>query len=299
MIRREGDGHAIDWDYLGRTTRQAVRFLDNAIEVGRWPAPQIGAMAQGNRKIGLGVMGFAEMLIQLGVPYASERATALAEELMQVLAEQALAASEELARQRGVFPNWEKSVYARQDVRVRNATRTSIAPTGTISIIAGTSPSIEPLFALAYRRQHVLEGQSLVELNPLFVSYARDKGFYSEGLIRQLQTGRSLSQSTQVPESAKGLFQTALEIAPSDHLRIQAAFQRHVDNAVSKTVNLPESASPDDVAAVYRQAWECGLKGITIFRYGSKEEQVLRLGAEETPEDREHLVRCDPGECRL
>ena len=245
------------------------------IEVSRWPAPAITALTRGNRKVGLGVMGFAELLILLGIPYASERALALADELMHFLDQEALAASRQLADERGVFPNLERSVDAHQGLRLRNATRTSVAPTGTISIIAGTSASIEPLFALAYRRENVLGGETLTEVNPLLLRHAREKGFHSEKFVRELQARGSLSGMADVPPEARELFRTALEIAPEDHLRVQAAFQKHTDNAVSKTINVPQGATVEDVAAVYRRAWEWGLKGITVFRYGSKGQQVL------------------------
>jgi ribonucleoside-diphosphate reductase alpha chain len=299
MVRQEGNVYAVDWDRLSRTTRLGLRFLDDVIEVSRWPASQITAITRANRKVGLGVMGFAELLIRLGIPYASERALTLADELMRCLAEQARAAAHDLAHERGVFPNWERSVYARQGLRLRNATCTSIAPTGTISIIAGTSAGIEPLFALAYRRQHVLGGQTLTELNALLLRYARQHGFYSERFVQDLQARGSLAGVPGVPPAAKELFQTALEIDPEDHLRIQVAFQRHTDNAVSKTINLPQGATAEAVAAIYRRAWEEGLKGITVFRYGSKGQQVLQLGVDETPEEREYFSRCDPESCKL
>lgn len=299
MVRREADGYAVDWPKLAQTTQLAIRFLDDVIAVGRWPAPQIVEMVRGNRKIGLGVMGFAELLILLGIPYRSVRAVSVAEELMQYIFEQARDISRRLARERGVFPNWERSRLAEQGVRLRNATCTSIAPTGTISILAGTSASIEPLFALAYRRENVLGGQTLTELNPLFIRYARERGFYSEELVRQLESRGSLVGIPAVPQPARELFQTALEIAPEEHLRIQAAFQKHVDNAVSKTINLPHSATADEVFSIYQRAWEWQLKGITIFRYGSKDQQVLKLGVEETPDEREHFARCDPSDCKL
>jgi ribonucleoside-diphosphate reductase alpha chain len=299
MVRCEAaGGHAVDWEKLARTARLGIRFLDNVVEVGRWPAPQVASATQANRKVGLGVMGFAEMLILLGIPYASGRAETLADELMRCVQGEALAASHGLAHERGVFPNWERSVYGREGLRLRNATRTSIAPTGTLSILAGTSAGIEPLFGLAYRR-HVLGGQTLVELNPLFLRYARQQGFYSERLVQGLLERGSLAGLDDVPQTAKDLFRTALEITPEDHLRIQAAFQRHTDNAVSKTVNLPRSATAAEAAAVYRRAWELGLKGITVYRYGSKGEQVLQLGAGETPEEHEHFSPCDPHACKL
>jgi len=298
MVRREGDAFAIDWEKLADLVKLTMRFLDNVIDASRWPVAETAEIAKANRKVGLGVMGFAEMLILLGVSYDSDRAVAVAEELMRFLADQARAASQELAHERGVFPNWPRSVYARQGLRLRNATCTSIAPTGTLSIIAGTSAGIEPLFALAYRR-HVLDGQTLVDVNPLFLRHAREQGFYSERLMQQLQERGSLTSLADVPTSAKALFPTALDIAPEAHLAIQAAFQKYVDNAVSKTINLPQTATPENIAAIYRQAWEMGLKGITVFRYGSKGQQVLELGSEETPEEHEHFVRCDPQSCRL
>jgi len=298
MVRAGATGNVIDWERLARTARLGVRLLDDMIEVGRWPAPQIASATLANRKVGLGIMGFAELLILLGIPYASDRAVALADELMPFIDGEALAASHGLGHERGVFPNWDRSVYGRERLRLRNATRTSIAPTGTLSIIAGTSAGIEPLFALAYRR-HVLGGQTLVELNPLFLRYAKQEDFYSDRLVQDLVTRGSLAGLDAVPQAVKDLFRTALEIAPEDHLRIQAAFQRHTDNSVSKTINLPQSATAEEVAAVHRRAWELGLKGITVYRYGSKEEQVLQLGAGESPAEREHFAHCDPHACKL
>jgi ribonucleoside-diphosphate reductase alpha chain len=299
MLRQGAEGFTIDWEKLARTVRLGVRFLDDVLEVGRWPAPRIESATLANRKLGLGVMGFAEMLILLSVSYASDRAVVLAEELMRFVNEEALAASRGLADERGVFPNWDRSVYARDALRVRNVTRTSVAPTGTLSIIAGTSAGIEPLFALAYRREHVLGNQTLVELNPLFLRHARREGFFSDQLVQELLARGSLVGLDAVPRAAKELFRTALEITPEDHLRVQAAFQRHTDNAVSKTVNLPHTATAAEVATVYRRAWELALKGVTVYRYGSQGEQVFRLGVSERPEGREHFARCDPHACRL
>lgn len=299
VLRNENGGFAVDWEKLRSTARHAVRFLDDVIEVGRWPASQIDNAVHANRKIGLGVMGLADMLVAMGVPYVSRDAASLAEELMEFIAREARAASEELAGERGVFPNWRRSIYARNNRRLRNATCTSIAPTGTIGIIAGTSASIEPLFALAYHRKHVLEEQTMTELNPLFERYARRHGFYSQRLACELQLRGTLREIEGVPAEARELFRTALEIAPAEHLRIQAAFQKHVDNAVSKTINLPESAAVGDIAEIYQQSWKMALKGVTIYRYGSKGKQVLNLGAAETPDEREHFARCDPHACKL
>jgi ribonucleoside-diphosphate reductase alpha chain len=299
MVRRSGRGQAIDWEKLTRTVHLGLRFLDNVIEVGRWPAEAITAQTRANRKVGLGVMGFAELLILLGIPYASDQAVAVADELMRHIAGEALTASHQLAHERGVFPSWEQSIYAREGLQLRNATRTSIAPTGTLSLIAGTSASIEPLFALAYHRENVLDGRSLNEFNPLFLRYARRARFASNELLAALEVSGSLAKLPGVPREARELFRTALEIAPEDHLRIQTAFQRHVDNAVSKTINLPHTATAEDVRRIYLSAWELGLKGVTVYRYGSKGQQVLQLGLDEAPEEREHFARCDPHACKL
>ena len=300
MLQDRGDGGTgIDWDRLRDTARKAVRFLDDVIEVNRYPVPELDRMARGNRKIGLGVMGFADMLIRLGVSYDSDTAVGLGASVMKVLSEEALEASRALAAERGVFENWKGSVYEARGLKVRNATRTAVAPTGTIGIIAGTSPSIEPLFALAYRRSHVLEGETLYEVNPLLRELAERHGLDVEGLVgRVRETGR-LADVEDVPLRLKELFVTSLEIPCERHLQMQAAFQRHTDNSVSKTVNLPEDASPEDVGRAYQRAWELGLKGITVFRYGSLSKQVLELGAGEQGFQYDHAARCDPGECKL
>jgi len=300
MLRdREDGGTAIDWDRLRATVRKAVRFLDDVVEVNRYPVPKLERMARGNRKIGLGVMGFSDMLIRLGVSYDSDTAVRLGASVMKFLSEEALEASKELAAERGVFENWRGSVYEGQGLEVRNATRTAVAPTGTIGIIAGTSPSIEPLFALAYRRSNVLEGETLHEVNPLLRELAERHGLDVEDLVvRVRETGR-LADVEDVPLRLKELFATALEIPYERHLQMQAAFQKHTGNSVSKTVNLPEDASPEDVGRTYRRAWELGLKGITVFRYGSLSRQVLELGAGEQGFQYDHAARCDPGECKL
>jgi ribonucleoside-diphosphate reductase alpha chain len=299
MVRDGTNGKEVDREKLRRTVRLAVRFLDDVVEVSRWPAPEIAAMVSRNRKIGLGVMGFAEMLILLGIPYAGSRAVALAESIMELISGQAAVASGELAEERGVFPEWEGSIHARAGRKLRNATLTSIAPTGTVSIIAGTSAGIEPLFALAYSREHVLGEETLPEVNPLFLRHAEARGFYSEDLLRELRWRGVLAGIPGVPPEDRDLFRTALEIAPEDHLRIQVAFQKHVDNAVSKTINMPEASTEEDVAAIYRRAWELGLKGITVYRYGSKGQQVLNLGVEKGPEEYEHFARCDRHTCEF
>lgn len=297
---RERDGRAeLDRDKLRATVRTAVRFLDDVIEVGRFPVPEIERITRANRKIGLGVMGFAEFLIRLGVSYDSDDAVRLADEVMGLIAEEARETSAALAAERGVFPNWEGSVHEREGRRLRNATQTAIAPTGTISIIAGASASIEPLFALAYRRSHVLEEETLHEVNPLFLRALEELGLDADAVVPAVIETGSLRGAAGVPASLARLFVTALEIPPDRHLEIQAAFQRHVDNSVSKTVNLPESATPDDVARIYRRAWELGLKGITLYRYGSKDTQVLEIGRGEGAAQYDHGAQCDPTESRV
>jgi ribonucleoside-diphosphate reductase alpha chain len=256
-------------------------------------------MTRGTNKIGLGVMGFAEMLIRLGVSYDSAEAVRLAEDVMRVVADETLATSQLLAEERGVFPCWKGGAHEAQGVRVRHATRTAIAPTGTLSLIAGTSASIEPLFALAYRRTHVLEGQVLCEVAPLLHEYLDRHGADTERLTEQVMEKGRLSDIQDIPEELKQIFVTALEIPPERHLQVQAAFQRHVDNAVSKTINLPHDARAEDVRQAYWQAWELGLKGITIYRYGSKSAQVLELGAHEESHHYDHASPCDPEECKI
>lgn len=308
MVRGRGAGATVDRDRLARTVRVAVRFLDDVVTVNSYPTEELARAARRNRKIGLGVMGFAEMLIQLGVSYDSDRAVELADDTMELVDREALEASKDLARERGVYPAWEGSGHQQEGLRVRNATRISIAPTGTISILADTSPSIEPLFAVAYRRKHVLGEEadgdkngaaSIGELNPLLLRELERRDLDRDRIVaRVLETG-TLQEVEDVPEELRRLFVTALEVPPDRHLEIQAAFQRHTDNSVSKTINLPADAEPGDVASIYRRAWEKGLKGITIYRFGSKESQVVEMGSGEEAHEVEHRAECDPDECRL
>ena len=267
----------IDWKLLEETIYTSVRFLDNIIEINNYMLPQIKSMAKGNRKIGLGVMGWAEMLIKLEIPYASDYAIFLAEKLMEFINAKSKEASSELSKERGIFPNWRKSIfYSNQPLR--NATRTSIAPTGTISIIANTSSSIEPLFALALSRKNVLKNQTLSEVNEFFVSYLKKKNLFSAEIIRHVQKEGTISRFTSVTQEVKELFRTAHEIDYNWHIRHQIAFQKHTDNAVSKTINLPNNATIEDVERAYFSAWRLKAKGITIYREGSKSSQVLNKG---------------------
>jgi len=300
-LRRQGPQHAFDWDAFRDLVRLGVRFLDDVVEVNRYPSSALEAMARGNRKIGLGVMGLAETLIRLGVAYDSPEAGRLASDIARGLRETADDASAELAGERGVFPNWRESVFGRAHQPRRNATVLSIAPTGTISLIAGTTSGIEPLFGIAYTRSHVLGGRALPEVSPFFAEHMDARGLDWRPLIPVILRTGSVQDVAGVPEDLKRVFRCALDIDPMDHLRMQAAFQAHVDNAVSKTVNLPFAAGVDVVERVYREAHRMGLKGITVFRYGSRSEQVLSLGAKPHDErfDLAHLTSCDPGACRV
>ena len=280
MVAYKNGQPYIDYDKLSQTVKLAVRFLDNVIEVNQFPLPEIERMTKTTRKIGLGVMGFADMLIQLGIPYDSEQGLATAEEVARFISEEADKASLELARERGTFPAFQGSIYDVPDgPHFRNASRTTIAPTGSLSIIANCSSGIEPLFALSYVR-HILEGEEFVEVNPYFEEAARRGGFYSQDLMRQLAQGKRLKDIKEVPEQMKRLFVTAHDISPEWHVKMQAAFQKFTDSAVSKTVNFPHEATPEDVAKVYMLAYKERLKGITIYRDRSRESQVLTLGAE-------------------
>ncbi|RIK97314.1 MAG: adenosylcobalamin-dependent ribonucleoside-diphosphate reductase [Proteobacteria bacterium] len=282
----------IDWECLGRAVDLGVRFLDDVIEASRYPLPAIARTVHGNRKIGLGVMGFADLLVDLGVPYDSPDATALGEQLMGRIHARAEQASERLAEERGTFPNWEGSRAHARGRRLRNATVTSIAPTGTISILAGSSGGIEPYFALAFVR-HVLDGQRLPETNARFEAALRAAGAHREELVARVRREGSARRIPELPEPVRRLFPTAYDIAPERHLDVQQAFQRHVDNAVSKTINLPADATPEDVRQIYRSAWRRGLKGVTVFRESSKGVAVLVRGEQGAVEVPDHYA----GDC--
>ncbi|HDR06595.1 MAG TPA: TSCPD domain-containing protein, partial [Candidatus Coatesbacteria bacterium] len=276
-----GDTHEIDWDKLARTVHDAVHFLDNVIDLNCYPLEEIAEKTKANRKIGLGVMGFTDMLVRLWVPYNSAEAVKIAGEVMAFIQSEAAEASGKLAERRGLFPNYPHSSFAREKgPKLRNAALTTIAPTGSISIIAGCSSGIEPYFALAFYRR-VLDDDRLPEVNPLFREAAEKRGFASEELFRKVAERGSVSELDEVPEEVRRIFVTAHEIEPADHIRIQAAFQQHVDAAVSKTINFPKSATEDQIAEAYRLAYELGCKGITVYRDGSRESQVLNVGREE------------------
>ena len=273
------DGHArIDYDKLRTTVQTAVRFLDDVIDMNNYPLPEIRHMTVGNRKIGLGVMGFADMLIALGIPYDSDEALAMAQELMSFIQEESGAASCNLARERGPFPNYDVSVFPeRGGAKRRNATTTTIAPTGTISIIGGVSSGIEPIFALSYTR-NVMDNDHLVEVHPLFDAEMRRRGLYSVERMTELSKMGTLRHMESIPEDVARVYVTAHDISPEAHLRMQAAFQKYTENAVSKTVNFPSDATRDDIRKVFVLAYRLGCKGVTVYRDKSRDEQVLNIG---------------------
>jgi len=268
---------AVDYEALKDVVFWSVRFLDNTIDMSKYPLAEIGEMVRGNRKIGLGVMGFADLLYQLKIPYNSERAFELAEEVMGFIQKESHEASKCLAEKRGVFENFDKSIFSnRKGCTYRNASTTTIAPTGTLSIIANCSSGVEPLFALSFVR-NVMDNDKLLEVNQYFEKVAREKGFYSTELMDTIALEGGIQHIDEIPEDVRKVFVTAHDISPECHIRMQAAFQNHTDNAVSKTVNLPSDATVDDVLKIYNLAYELGCKGVTIYRDGSKENQVLSV----------------------
>ena len=274
------DQKEIDWEKLEKTVKVAVHFLDNVIDMNEYPLKRIKEMTEANRKIGLGAMGFADMLIKMGIKYNSEEGILIAEKLMKFVLEKTIDASRQLAKERGAFPNLGKSIYAKHaKMRLRNATLTTIAPTGSISIIAGCSSGIEPLFALSYVRK-ILDNERLVEVHPYFEKIAKKENFYSPELIKQIAEKGSIEAIEEIPWHVRELFVTSFDITPSWHIRMQAAFQRHTHNAVSKTVNFPHESTEEDIRNVYMLAYETSCKGVTVYRDRSREEQVLNIEKE-------------------
>jgi ribonucleoside-diphosphate reductase alpha chain len=274
-------GGAVDWDALAACVRDGVRMLDDVLEVNVWPLPQIAAVSARNRKIGLGVMGWADLLVKLGIAYDDPAALALADQVMRFVQAEAHAASEALAAERGAFPGFASSALARAGARPRrNATVTTIAPTGTLSVIAGCSSGVEPLFAVAYVR-HALGGVSLEEEHPELLSRLRALG--AEAAVPRILANGRARGVPGVPAEIQRVFATAHDVAPEVHVRMQAAFQRHVDNGVSKTINLPREATAESVRRAYELAFELGCKGITVYRDGTREGQVLTHGVAAAP----------------
>jgi ribonucleoside-diphosphate reductase alpha chain len=280
FARKSDDGEtSIDWDEMERVVRLAVRFLDDVIEMNPYPLPEIDQTVKANRRIGLGIMGWADLLFLLGVPYDTQEAIDLADRIMSFVKEKSHDQCAKLAEERGPFPNWSKSIY--KDVRpMRNSTVTTIAPTGTISMIAGCSSGIEPIFALAFQhRVKQPDGERVLTfVNETFEQIAREKGFFSDALMEEVAKRGSLHGIPGLPEDASRVFKTSHDVTFDWHVRHQAAFQRYTDNGVSKTINLPNDATEEDVAAAYRLAWDLGCLGITVFRDGCKGEQVLNIG---------------------
>ena len=287
----------VDWEKLEKTIGLAVRFLDNVIDGNKYPLPEIEKITKANRKIGLGVMGFADMLIRLGIPYNSALALEKAEVVMKFIQEKSHTASEELAEEKGAFPNYEGSIFKNP---IRNSTVTTIAPTGSISIIAGCSSGIEPLFAISFVR-NVMEGTKLVEVNPHFEKVAKERGFYSEELMMEIARTGTLADIEGIPDDVRQVFVTAFDIAPEWHVRMQAVFQKYTDNAVSKTINLPNNVDIKSVGGAFMLAYELKCKGITVYRYGSKNQQVLYLGdsgeGKYVSADAEYSGGCPAPEC--
>ena len=300
MLRHDSGTPEINWEALGSTVSTTVHMLDNVIDMNRYPLPDIEEMSRKTRRIGVGIMGFADILIQMGIPYDSQDALNLAEEVMKFIQDKTHESSGLLAATRGNFPAWDSSIYGPQGENkpMRNSAPVTIAPTGTISIIAGASSGIEPLFALSYVRD-VMDHTRLVEVNPYLEAVAKHEGFYSEELMKQLaQTGTL--RNADVPDWVKQIFQTSQDISPTAHVKMQAVFQRYTDNSVSKTINFPNSATVDDVREAYMTAYLTGCKGVTVYRDGSKTEQVLSIGntggAHEDSQDRKLEAKERPSE---
>jgi len=283
MVKPENGKYVVDYEELKRVVRLAVRFLDNVIDMNNFPLSEIEEITKDNRKIGLGVMGWADLLIQLRIPYDSHEALELAEKVMKFISKEGRTASEDLAKERVQFPNFENSIY-KDSTPLRNATVTTIAPTGTISMIADRSSGIEPLFAVSYFKK-VMDGEKLVTVNQYFEKIAKKEGLYSKELMQKIAEQGTIQNIDEIPEHVKRIFVTAHDISPEWHVRMQAAFQNYTDNAVSKTVNMPQEATKSDVSTVFMTAYELGCKGVTVFRYGSRE-AVVNIGkAEEAPKE--------------
>lgn len=311
MIKDGANGKEVDWDKLRDITKLSIHFLDNVITVNNYPLPKIADMVQNNRKIGLGVMGWADMLMVLGISYSSKEGTDLAYKVMEFIDYHSKIESIELAKSRGAFNNFKGSIYERgnfltnkysgksagmildndwknldsqiKEFGIRNATTTCIAPTGTISMIASASGGVEPLFGLVFFR-NVMDGTEMLEINPIFEKYAKDNGFYSQNLMKEIAKDGSVAHVDSVPQEAKHIFATAHDVSPEWHVKMQAAFQLHTDNAVSKTINFEEHATREDIEKSYVLAFENNLKGLTVYRNNSRTFQPMNLDVKKSPE---------------
>lgn len=289
----------INYKKLKKTVQMAVHFLDNVIDMSKFPIKKIEDMVKANRKIGLGIMGFADMLILMGVPYDTMEGIEVAQEVMEFINKESKTASVELAKKRGNFPNFKKSTYPGLGYEyMRNATTTTIAPTGTISIICESSGGIEPLFAISFIR-NILDNTEMVEVNPLFEKIAREQGFYSEELMRKIARRGTIQDLEEIPKEVRSVFTISHDISPEWHLRMQAAFQKHIDNAVSKTVNFPNQATTEEVEKVFMLAYKLGCKGVTIYRDGSRYNQVLSIESVKKTKEEDESMKCPECASRL
>ena len=276
----------IDWEWLKEIVWLCVRFLDDVIDMNKYPLKEIEKNTKANRKIGLGVMGWADLLFKLKIPYDSDEAIKLAEKLMSFIQSESHKASQALAEERGVFPNWKGSVWEKRGIKMRNATTTTIAPTGTISIIANCSSGIEPIYALAFKRMNILDGEEFFEINPIFEDALKQLNLYNDEMLERIAESGSIQEIHEIPEEIRRVFKCALDIDAEWHVRMQAAFQKYTDNAVSKTINMPNSATRKDVEKAFMLAYELKCKGLTVYRDGSREEQVLKVKKKEEKEKR-------------
>ncbi len=274
----------IDWEWLKEIVWLCVRFLDDVIDMNKYPLKEIEKNTKANRKIGLGVMGWADLLFKLKIPYDSDEAIKLAEKLMSFIQSESHKASQALAEERGVFPNWKGSVWEKRGIKMRNATTTTIAPTGTISIIADCSSGIEPIYALAFKRMNILDGEEFFEINPIFEDALKQLNLYNDEMLERIAESGSIQEIHEIPEEIRRVFKCALDIDAEWHVRMQAAFQKYTDNAVSKTINMPNSATRKDVEKAFMLAYELKCKGLTVYRDGSREEQVLKVKKKEEKE---------------
>ena len=277
MVKTSSGKSEVDFEKIKKITKTAIRFLDNVIDAGEYPTVEINMMAKKTRRIGLGVMGFADLLYQLEIPYSSQEGRDLAEKIMSTIDEEGWKASKELAKEKGVFPGWSGSKFEKQGKNVRNCAITAIAPTGSLSMVGDTSGGCEPNFALAFIKNSHSIGEQFTYVNKHFENAAKKKGFYSEELMKKIASQGTLDGIDEVPDDVKKVFEVSFNITAEKHILMQAAFQKYVSNAVSKTINFPNSATLNQVKEGYMLAWKTGCKGCTVYRDGSRGNQVLNI----------------------